>query len=431
MPLGGLGAKDILIQLKGDNKDFKNAMSDSDKSMGKLTKSVRRYGPAMAAGLAVGSAAFIAMTVKMAAAEEAVNRQTESMLKSQGIMWSSVKDELADYINGLETLTAYGDTDLQMAFNRMSSAGMSYTATLDSMKMVTDIAYTKDMDLVAAADLVAKAYNGQASSLKRYGIIVEDGVTGLEALNAVQSEVSDNFADAADRTETLEGKMSTLKNISDDFKEGLGNELIPEVTHLGNELVKAGGGADELSTFLGSLIAMPVKLPRLLFEHKDMMQDLNQLRDEGIDTEKEMLDHLGLHSEALTELTDKEFEYNTKLLTAAGFHEKTLMLTNARNYGLQYQNDLLESQNVLEQSILDTEKEITKEGEKQLSLREREAGLSMRQRAAGRKERTAVGSLGQGGGGIAETGLKAVAGEAYERTSGAWTITNPGKSGAP
>ena len=118
--IGGLGAKDILIQLKGDTKNFKGAMSDADKSMGALSKSVSKYGPAMAAGLAVGSAAFLALTVKMAAAEEAVNRQTESMLKSQGIMWSSVKDEVTGYINELEQLTAYGDTDLQMAFNRMS-----------------------------------------------------------------------------------------------------------------------------------------------------------------------------------------------------------------------------------------------------------------------------------------------------------------------
>lgn len=423
MVLGGLGAKDILIQLKGDNKDFKNAMADSDKSMGNLVKSVGKYGPAMAAAFAVGTAAFVGMSVKMAAAEEAVNRQTESMLKSQGIMWSSVKGELTDYINELEKLTAYGDTDLQMAFNRMSSAGMSYTATLESMKMVTDIAYTKDMNLVAAADLVAKAYNGQASSLKRYGIVVENGITGLEALSAVQSEVNDNFADAADRTESLEGNMSTLKNISDDFKESLGNELIPEVTHFTSEIAKASGGTEELGKFIGSLVGMPVKLPRLIFEHRDMMKELNALRSEGVDTEKEFIDQLGLHSDNLTELTDKEFEYNTKLLTAAGFHEKTLMLTNARNYGLQYQNDLLESQNILEQSILDTEKEITREGEKQLSMRERAA----QKRTEIQRARTTGTSLT----GLSGSAAAYAAGEAYTRQSGAITITNPGKSGAP
>ena len=152
MALGGLGAKDILIQLKGDNKDFKNAMTDSDKSMGNLTNSVKKYGPAMAAAFAVGTAAFIANTVQMAAAEEVVNRQTESMLKSQGVMWSSVKNEVVDYINELERLTAYGDTDLQMAFNRMISSGMSYTEAMESMKMITDIAYTRNIDLVASAE---------------------------------------------------------------------------------------------------------------------------------------------------------------------------------------------------------------------------------------------------------------------------------------
>ncbi|MCK5616147.1 hypothetical protein KAR91_80530 [Candidatus Pacearchaeota archaeon] len=422
--VGGLGAKDILIQLKGDSKNFKGAMSDADKSMGSLTKSVQAYGPAMAAGLAVGAAAFIGLSVKMAAAEEVVNRQTESMLKSQGIMWSSVKGEVTDYINELERLTAYGDTDLQMAFNRMSSSGLNYKETMESMKTVTDIAYTRNIDLVAAADLVSKAYNGQGSALKRYGIIVENGVTGLEALNAVQSEVNANFADAADRTETLEGKMDSLNTMKDDFMEGLGNELIPEVTHLGTELIKAGGGADELSTFLGSLIAMPVKLPRLLFEHKDMMKDLNQLRDEGVDTEKEMIDYLGLHSDALTEMSDKEFEYNTKLLTAAGYHDKTLMLIRSRIYGMEQQNSLLESQNILEQSILDTKEQQTKESEEQLSI--------MDQLAAKQKEiAQARGTGGISGAGISEID-KIVAAGAGTREIRGRTITYSGNnSGAP
>lgn len=384
--LGRLGAKDILIQLKGDNKDFKKSLKGADSSMSSFTKSVKAYGPLMAASFVAGTAAIVAMSVKMAAAEEVVNRQTESMLKSQGIMWSGVKSEVTDYINELERLTAYGDTDLQMAFNRMISSGISYKNAMESMNMVTDIAYTRDMDLVAAADLVSKAYNGQASSLKRYGIVVAEGVTGLEALNAVQVEVNKSFADADDRTESLSGKMESLKNNMDDTKEALGAELIPEISALGDVLVNASGGAEELGTFLGRLITMPIKLPRQLFEHKDMMKELNNLRKEGIDTEKELVEHLGLQSENLAEMTDKEFEHNTRLLTAAGYHEKSLKLTRARTYGLEAQNSLLESQDIIEKSILDTKKEQTREDEKQLSLAEKKIARDIEKAHVARRE---------------------------------------------
>ena len=425
MALGGLlGAKDILIQLKGDNRNFKSSLDDTDKSMGKFTDSVLKAGPAMAAAFAVGTAALVASSVQIASAEEAVDRQTESMLKSQGIMWSSVKDEVAGYIDELEALTAYGDTDLQMAFNRMSSSGMGYTETMESMKMVTDIAYTKNIDLVSAADLVAKAYNGQGSALKRYGIVLEEGLTGLEAVLDMQEKVNKSFADAADRTESLEGKTENLANIYDDFAGNLGREVIPELSDFANLLGGSAKGAEELGTFLGRLIAMPIKLPRQLFEHVDIMKDLNQLRDEGVDTEEEMIEHLGLHNENLAEMNDEIFKYNMKLLTAARFHERTLKLDDERVYAIEEQNSALENQALVERILLDIEERKTKEGEKQLS--------TMRERAAAKREdiqraRTTGTSLT----GLSGSAAAYAAGEAYTRQSGAITITNPGKSGAP
>lgn len=258
--IGRLGAKDILVQLKGDNKDFKKSLKGADSSMGSFTKSIKAYGPLMAASFVAGTAAVVAMTVKMAAAEEVVNRQTESMLKSKGIMWESVSEELTGYINELERLTAYGDTDLQMAFNSMISAGLSYKEAMNSMSMVTDIAYTKNMNLVASADLVSKAYNGQASSLKRYGIVVAGGVKGAEALDAVQVEVNKSFADASERSQTFEGRMEALTNNMDDFKEAIGEPLLDPLTELVGLFVEGGTEAESFGTKIGKVLAKPIEM---------------------------------------------------------------------------------------------------------------------------------------------------------------------------
>lgn len=375
--VGALGAKDILIQLKGDTKNFKGAMSDADKSMGSLTKSVKAYGPAMAAGLAVGTAAFVGLSVKMAAAEEVVNRQTESMLKSQGIMWSEVKGEVTDYINELERLTAYGDTDLQMAFNRMSSSGLNYAETMESMKMVTDIAYTRNIDLVAAADLVAKAYNGQGSALKRYGIIVENGVAGLEALNAVQIEVDKNFADASDRTETLEGKMGLLTDATDDFKEAVGEPMLGPLTKFVGKLAEGAEESEGFATKLGNIGASFIEnwlMP------KDPLSDLRKAMEIDEDS-------------AYSKYLDK----------------------------LQAGNEF----NIVLKEQLGIENQITEEGEKQLT--------TMRVRAAEKRKeiqmaRTASGTSLSG---LTGSATAYAAGESYTRQSGAITITSAGKSGAP
>lgn len=426
MALGGLGAKDILIQLKGDNRNFKSSLDDTDKSMGKFTDSVLKAGPAMAAAFAVGTAALVASSVKIAAAEEVVDRQTESMLKSQGIMWGSVKDEVADYIDELERLTSYGDTDLQMAFNRMISAGLGYKNAMESMNMVTDIAYTLDISVVAAADLVSKAYNGRGSSLARYGIILDSTLEKEEALIAVSERVNATMADAEDRTETLEGKTESLANIVDDFQGNLGREVIPELTSFSGALVEAGGGADELGTFLGRLVSMPIKLPRMLGEHTADMITLNKLRKAGYDTEEEFVNLLQLEGEELANMSEVDFERNKALLAKAGYEERAAKVEKARLYGINMQNRALKEQEDLAAAILATEEATTAEVGKQLSMRERaKAALIETQRA-----QTSGSRFGTSAAGLRETAGAYAAGATYTRESGAHTI-HANRSGAP
>lgn len=424
--IGGLGAKDILIQLKGDNKDLKNAMNDSDKSMGNLTTSVKKYGPAMAAAFAVGTAALIASSVKMAAAEEVVNRQTESMLKSQGIMWSAVKGEVTGYINELERLTAYGDTDLQMAFNRMSSSGMDYTATMESMKMVTDIAYTKDMKLVAAADLLAKAYNGQASSLKRYGIVVENGLTGLEALAAVQAEVDKNFADASDRTETLEGKMDLLTDATDDFKEAIGEPMIEPLTKFVGKLAEGTAESEGFGTSLGNLGAGFIEgwlMPKdLLMPLRVELQKIDEIEEKTFEDRKR-------RNEIIFEMEHGTYTSRKELIEELSDAQKDIEDEEVNSYFIQlrkmgatqeYINSLKEQ--------LEVEKSITQEGEEQLSLAERRAAFEAR--AAERSGFSGVSSSTMTG--LRDTAAAYASGESYTRQSGGHTITYAGtKSGAP
>lgn len=404
----GRAAKDIIIKIKADDKDFQKGIRDSDKSMGAFAQKMKAYGPAMAVGFAVAAAAVVGLAVKMAAAEEVVNRQTESMLKSQGILWESVKGELTDYINELERLTAYGDTDLQLAFNRMSSSGMSYNATLESMKMVTDIAYTRNMDLVSAADLVAKAYNGQGSSLKRYGIVIEDGITGLDALNAVQEQVNKNFADASDRTETLEGKMGLLTTATDDFMEALGDPMTGPLADFVDVLAEGTSEADGMATSLGKLGAGAIEgwmMPKdLMMSLRLELQKLDALESRTFEENKRRntilfeMQHGSYRSrKALTEEL-QSVEENIR------WESESYYFTQLRKLGSTNEHiNSLKAQ-------LNVEKEITQEAEKQLSLADRKAAFEGRPLSA--KQRSASAALSRSPlGPVGET-----------RQSGQWTI---------
>jgi len=254
MVLGSVGnsANQILIKIKGDDKDFQDSLKKSDKSMSSFATKAKAYGPMVGAAFAAAAMGFVAMSVKWAAAEEAVSKQTAALLKAQGVMWGDVGGELDAYMKQLERLTTYNDTDLQVAFNSMIAAGMSYTEAMNSMNTVTSMAFSLNRDLGSMAQLVGKAYNGQTGELSRYGIVLEEGLDKSEAYAAVLKYVADNFADASARSETFKGQIGNLNNQIHNVAEVIGTELLPPLTDfitIIGDWAGGGGAAQTVAAF--------------------------------------------------------------------------------------------------------------------------------------------------------------------------------------
>jgi len=198
--------------------------------------------------------------VKMAAAEEAVSRQTEALLKSQGVMWNNVSGELDSYMKQLEDLTAYNDTDLQQAFNTMIAAGMSYTEAIESMNTVTSMSFSLNRDLASMALLVGKAYNGQTGELSRYGIVLDESLDKTEKFAGLQKYVGDNFADASERADTFEGNMDSLRHETSNFLEAMGDPLLDPLSKFIGLLAEGSEESTLFATKLGKIIAAPFEV---------------------------------------------------------------------------------------------------------------------------------------------------------------------------
>ncbi len=429
----GASANQILIRIKGDDKDFQGAIRRSNNSMASFTSKMKAAGPMIGAAFATAAVGVVAMSVKMAAAEEVVTRQTKALLKAKGIMWGDVKDEVTDYINELETLTTYNDTDLQIAFNSMIASGMSYTEAMESMNTVTSMSYSLNRDLASMALLVGKAYNGQTGELSRYGIVLDESLEKSEKFTALQKHVADNFADASARADTFEGKMETMKNIVDDTAEAFGNELIPQLSYYLDAVIEASDGTEQLGKTLGEAITFPGDVIQNMGEFVAITSEAYKISKAGLRTEQEISAVLGLEFSTLSKMTAQEVKLKTETLERLGYEKEANQFrayyayTN-KQLEISLQNQVAATADILklDKAIAATKKEITQESEKQLNLEERKATyLSKYGQSEGMRARSAGINLS----GLSSTAKAYAAGESYTRKSGAWTITGGNNSG--
>ena len=105
-------------------------------------------------------------------------------------------------------------------------------------------------------------------------------------------------------------------------------------------------------------------------------------------------------------MTDAEFERKIYLMEGFGFAEKAVKLEDARVWGLRH--------------MLEIEKELTAESEKQVTLEEKKASYLAKY---GQSEAMRAKKAGISLAGLTGTAGAFTAGEAYTRTSGAFTIT--------
>lgn len=409
----GRSAKDILIHIKGDDKDFQGAIRNSDKSMGTFASKMQQYGPMIGAAFVGAAAGFVAMSVKMAAAEEAVSRQTEALLKSQGVMWNNVSDELDSYMKQLEDLTAYNDTDLQQAFNTMIAAGMSYTEAIESMNTVTSMSFSLNRDLASMALLVGKAYNGQTGELSRYGIVLDESLDKTEKFAGLQQYVADNFADASDRADTFEGQMEALKNETSNFAEALGAELLPGLTDFVKILVDGSEASGSFATKLGEIISIPFDVSTASLRLKPLEEELAMIKNieaaGALSAEGEKRKHQVIVE--MMQIQNGEWENRKEYVSEFMDKQDQIIEKDEHEIILMYQKMGANEAflNTL-RAELEIKQTITQEDKEQLSLAEKKAAFLARPLSA--KQRSARDSFSLGDIGV----------EGETRQSGRWTI---------
>ncbi|MCK5433425.1 MAG: hypothetical protein KAJ03_11815 [Gammaproteobacteria bacterium] len=209
---------DVKSAMTGISK-VERATKRMDETVGKSAASIRRTTKTITKSFALVGAAAAAMgavvggvLLKSAAEEEAVSRLTEGLLKSQGESWEELGDTIDKHLKKMEALTAFNDTDLQKSFNSLLTMGMDYESALEAMTSVTDLAFSKNMDLEASAKLIGKAFVGETGELKRYGIVLDESLTPAEKYAGLTEFIATKLTSASAQTDTFTGKLKQVRN---------------------------------------------------------------------------------------------------------------------------------------------------------------------------------------------------------------------------
>lgn len=117
---------------------------------------------------------------------------------------------------------AFADDAQREALKILVAATHDSSDALEAQAVAMDLARFRGIDLSTASDLVAKAWNGNTTSLKKLGIQVEAGTSGMAALSAI-TKVAGGSARAYAETDL--GKVEAANIAVDDSMEKLGRSF--------------------------------------------------------------------------------------------------------------------------------------------------------------------------------------------------------------
>ena len=278
----------VFVELKMSLDEFKAKMGEAKSEITKLEKhqgstleKVSAFGKGAMLGVAGAAVGIGGMAIEMADKQEIKQKQLEASLKSAGIEWGKVKDQVKQ---AGEESTKYGfsqdqvDSALNLGVISTQNLGKAH----DNLKVAIDLSKTKNIDLDTAMQAVDKAANGQTVALKKLGIDLNISAGGAkkvaaanDALSKAQDQVTGDMQAGADMAAL--GSKAHNKYEADVAKVEAAHKKLTSAQQAGNNVLDAlkqrlSGQADAAAdTFAGKLAAAKAQATNLGAEIGDKL----------------------------------------------------------------------------------------------------------------------------------------------------------------
>ena len=221
----------ILADVDQLNKSLKAANDDVEKSSSKMSdfggKAVAAFKIATAAA-AIYAGKLAVDGVKAAIEDEAAQIRLSEALKNATGATDAMIASVEKQITKTSLATGVADDQLRPALGRLSRATGDVTESQDLLNLALDISQSTGKDLDSVANSLAKAYEGNTTSLGKLGIGLDKTELKAMSFTDVQGKLTDLFGGAASaNAETFQGRIARLKVAFDEGVETIGFALLP------------------------------------------------------------------------------------------------------------------------------------------------------------------------------------------------------------
>lgn len=247
----------ILLQLKDE-------ASDGMKKFGSSLKDAEGASKSFALGLlGVGVAAvgFGYSVVKAAGEAQTQIASMDATLRTMGKGGEEARNSIMK-MSAAAVQLGFDDEDAAVSLARLYQRTGDLTEAQKLNAVAMDLARAKHIDLATASNLVGMVMSGNSRVLKQFGIDIKDSATPLEALGELQAKVGGQAQAFAGG---FQGQMAVLSVTFENFKESLGEQVLPALTKL------ATAAADFINNVLPKWIDKAKELIDFLKGHPAVM----------------------------------------------------------------------------------------------------------------------------------------------------------------
>ena len=249
-------SRTLKLSILGDVSNLVSSLKTGEKATDNYTKTLTDFGKkAVAAFAVVGAAAsaFAIQSVKNALADESAQRKLAETLRASTTATEQQIDAVSEWIDTTSIAIGVTDDELRPAFSRLVRSTNDVQKAQDLLNLALDISVATGKPLEAVSNALGKAYDGNATSLGRLGLGLDQTILKGGDTDKIFQTLTTTFGNFAENEAvTTEAQFRRVGIAVDEAKEEIGAALLPIVEKLAGYLIETV--VPNMQTFIGALV---------------------------------------------------------------------------------------------------------------------------------------------------------------------------------